>query len=256
MVMPVSSVVTFETVSAAVEALAAEKRRPTTRAVQEKLGGGSLSTIHVHLKKIKADTPEISLELEDAMRPVLEAVAAMAKAIHEQAGVIQKGQLKDLEDDVDRFSKTLLLVEGEKQTALERIKELERQVSQLQSELQVTKDGWKTDKEMLQVSQNELAQVKNRSEDWKAAREEVVEYRANVARLEERISERDKEIVRLKEEKEAFKSKLDQVKEQMAKLEGRLEERDSKGEGKVEEQEKEKAPEVVKAATKRRPRRP
>ena len=52
---------------------------PSIRAIQEAIKGGSLETIHRHVKRINQEQPEISINVDDLLKPVLDAAASSTR---------------------------------------------------------------------------------------------------------------------------------------------------------------------------------
>jgi chromosome segregation ATPase len=207
--MAINSVVTFETVSTAVEALRKEGRRPTNRGIQEKLGGGSLSTIHGHLKKIKAQTPEFSINLDDLTRPVNEAVKSMVKKLYARAIEDKQDEWKNLEDDLEKSSKDLAASNSERDECLERIKELEASLNEYKFELKHTK-----------------GELEKENAEHKATKDELVKVRDEAADLRARLDELDKQLEKAKSEVATASAEASDAKMKLTKVKTILEERD------------------------------
>jgi chromosome segregation ATPase len=214
----IMSVVNIESVTDAFETLQAEGRRPTTRAIQERLRGGSLSTIHAFLKQLKAQAMEIPAELENTLTPLIDAGKQIIKATLTNADSANREKVKDLEEEVESFSRDLLKSENEKMESLEKITELEAQLNMLTSELTLVKESREAEKRSFYEIQEELAQLRLKKEDYKLAREEISSAIERAARLEGRLEEREKEALIVKNESALLASRIRELEESNAEL--------------------------------------
>jgi hypothetical protein len=113
------SLVSIETVKAAMERLTAAGKSITIRAIQAEIGGGSVSNIHMHLQKIKAEAgPEIPLETDETFKPILNSSREVFKAAVDSATKEHAEKIKSLTLDIETISFDLNKSE-EKRHALE-----------------------------------------------------------------------------------------------------------------------------------------
>jgi chromosome segregation ATPase len=227
------SIINYDSVLAAVEEIRASGQRPTNRAIQTKLGGGSLSTIHGHLKTILAETPEIPVNISDALHPLMETGAALIRQTLTEAEKFNQDRIKGLEEDLDVFSKDLAAAKVEAEMYVNEIGRLGAERNQLESELKLCKESWQKDKEELKEVRSNLARIENRQEDFEkaqndlaAARKEIEAHIKVSSRLEAQVEDRDKEIEELKQENRKLKTELENSKKEVNQLIGRIEERE------------------------------
>ena len=103
---------TSDAVASAVEALRAEGLDVTVRAVQERVGGHSVSTIHHHLKRYKAETTAKPFEPGEAYRQLIRAVEDLVKRCVEEATRTLKTEANNLGNDLDTLSQSLVKAES------------------------------------------------------------------------------------------------------------------------------------------------
>jgi Skp family chaperone for outer membrane proteins len=132
---PKMPIVTYETVAAAAEAIKAEGGKPTNRLIQERLGGGSLSTVHKYLSKILSEPGRLDADLSQEIRPVNDAIAVMARRLHNKVKADLQAKEKALEGDLAKFAQELAKAEKERDEAKEKAAALEKRLARREEEL-------------------------------------------------------------------------------------------------------------------------
>ena len=147
--------------------LAAEGKKPTSHAIRELLGSGSLSTISTHLKSWREQTPV----LEQPLDPVREAFAKLLAPHLERVALVEAeaaesvAEIGVLEDQVEKLTGELAGLKSE--------------LDQLRGEFRATKTA----------AADQAAQFKTREADLVAQLGAAqVEAAAAKARLEERVA--------------------------------------------------------------------
>jgi chromosome segregation ATPase len=214
--------VTSETVNKAIEALKANGEKVSTRAIRNKLGGGSPNTILKFLQKYKAETPEISIDLGDALRPIMEAASLVAKTIFTKGEEASREGIKELEEDRDYFSAELARSERKNESLQEKFDTIMAKLVRVESDYKIAKENWDKDRSDLKAALDEAAQLRNRAEDLKEAREEAANFREKSAKFEERLESKENQISELKVQLETALADNRMLTEKMAILEGRI----------------------------------
>ncbi|MDR2456846.1 MAG: DNA-binding protein [Deltaproteobacteria bacterium] len=132
-------IVNYETVAAAVQAIKAEGGKPTNRLIQERLGGGSLSTVHKYYSQLLSDPGRVEADFNQEIRPVHDAISVMARRLHAKAKANLETSLKGLEDDLAKFAQELAKTEKERDEAVKKLGDLETQLAHRQEDLAIEK---------------------------------------------------------------------------------------------------------------------
>jgi hypothetical protein len=193
--MPKSSdLVTHQSVNSAINSLKEENRQVSIRAVREKLGGGSLSSIHAMLKKIRAEIPEVPIETEAKLRPLLTVGAELIKTTFEEVATTFRSELDQRTKDLDFFSNSLAISEAAKQETLATIEQRDAFVAELSAGIKQLNERLEAATNSLEESNNRLIRMKIREEDFLMAKKEAAEACDRAARLEGRLEEIERKL--------------------------------------------------------------
>jgi chromosome segregation ATPase len=176
--------VTLESVTAALDSLKAQNRKPSLRSIRETIGGGSLSTIHAYLKKIQADTPSVPFDTLEKLRPLMATAAELVKTVAEESSSDLRAEIVRLSADLDEVTKSLAATETSYQVLQDAYDKIYENHSCLMASLEQTKEALGSTSERLEDALQELAISKLRGEDYQIAREEAKEAQERAARLE------------------------------------------------------------------------
>ncbi|MDR0354942.1 MAG: DNA-binding protein [Deltaproteobacteria bacterium] len=191
--------VTIESVRTAIESLKAESRTVSVRTIQDKLGYGSISTIHGYYKRVRAETPEIPLGADEKMLPLLSTGLEIVKNATEEATSAFKSEIAVMNKDMGELAQALALAEDEKEGLQTKLAENELALAVLQAETHSKDELIERLKDELKTTSADLNRRTIREEDYReakaelnAAHNEVAIAKASVARLEGRIGEMEK----------------------------------------------------------------
>lgn len=182
-------VVTTEKVAAAREKLKAEGKRESIRMIREELGGGSLSTIQPILKRLRSETPEVPLDLQGEMKPLVAAGMDLVNGAVKAATAGMKALNEQLNMDLDCFKEEVTLLEAAKAEALEKLGKLREDNMQLSAANTQLKGFLADAQASLEQTKADLIRANIREEDLQAAKKEAIEARNAAARLEGRLEE-------------------------------------------------------------------
>jgi colicin import membrane protein len=218
--------VTYDQVKAAADALVAEGRRPSIRAVRERLNGsGSPNTIHRHLAKWRDARPEAPAPSVDLAPSIIReingeiqrAVAAaraeiegeLAQARAEAADLAAAGEL--LEGERDGLAEQLAALVRERDVqagkAAEQTAEIERLAQELERERRAAEEA-----------RIEAAQARLTNE---GQHKQLEELRTELTRLHEASRHERQARVDAERELAAAASARDSLSERLAELQGR-----------------------------------
>jgi myosin heavy subunit len=228
-----SSNIAKSDVIAAVETLRGEGRAPTLRAVRETIGRGSLSTINPWLREILSGEQAAAPEADALMKPVLGVLADVTKKAVASATEQQSQEIDKLQKDLEYAADEIARVEAEKKVLEESVDALQEEAGRSRVALE-GKDGSIAElkaelvgvREELRKAQADLARVTFREEDLKEAKSKADEALKETARLEERLTGRDREIERIQSELEKAREQAAEAQKKAAELLVRLEERE------------------------------
>jgi hypothetical protein len=183
--------VTLESVTAAMDSLKAQNRKPSLRTIRETIGSGSLSTIHAILEKIKANSPCVPLDTQERLRPLMVAAAELVKTVAEETSSDLRAEIVRLNADVDEVSKSLAAIETSYRDLQDAYDKISENCCYLTAALKQTREALDSTGARLEDAQKELAISKLRGEDYQIAREEAKEAQERAARLEGLLEARE-----------------------------------------------------------------
>ena len=123
--MPRTPTIEYEDVAAAADALVAEGQSPTIRRLRERLGTGSDTTIHRHLKAYRAAQAPAERPATVVPDEVIRSIsAALDRHAAAQSAEMQQAAT-EARDEVDAIAETAERVEAERDEALERAEKAE-----------------------------------------------------------------------------------------------------------------------------------
>lgn len=106
------STITFEQVAAAADSIKAEGRKPTSRAVREVLGVGSMATVLKFMQQWQGGQARQSQAIDDTIDPgIVRAISGQIAAKVQEATAEATARLADLQAETD-----LLIAENERQS--------------------------------------------------------------------------------------------------------------------------------------------
>jgi hypothetical protein len=184
-----NAIATKESIIEAIAKLKAEGLQVSIRAIKDKLGGGSLSTIHAKLKEVNADIPVISVDIEAKLRPFLLAGAELIQSTMREASTAYEASIDQCKLDIETLSEALSSTESEKDSALEELEALKIANLELTTSLKLANELRETIETDYERTKAELITIKIREADYLAAKEEAAEARNKAAKLEGRFEE-------------------------------------------------------------------
>jgi ABC-type transporter Mla subunit MlaD len=176
--------VTLESVTAALDSLKAQNRKPSLRTIRETIGSGSLSTIHAILKRIQADSPSVPLDTQEKLRPLMVVAAELVKTVAEETSSDLRAEIVRINADLDEVSKSLAAIEANYQDLNVAYDKVSDNCSYLVASLKQAREALGATAAKLEDEQKELAISKLRAEDYQIAREEAKEAQERAAKLE------------------------------------------------------------------------
>jgi regulator of replication initiation timing len=180
-------IVTTETVAEARDELLAEHEAASIRNIRKKLGGGSLSTIHAKLKQLQTLKPEIPLNTQERLKPLLQAGAELLMKTSEDISCALRAENKCLLDDMDALAQSLQDTEA----SLEDLKTAHMALQESNSALKYNYDRTREELEKKEAELNsakeELIKARLNLEGYQEVREEAKEARDRAAKLEGRL---------------------------------------------------------------------
>jgi DNA repair exonuclease SbcCD ATPase subunit len=199
--------ITYEIVTSAVETLTKENRTPTLRAIREAIGYGSLSTIQPLLKEVLASIPSTPPETEEKLRPLLSVATEAIKLSVNRATETLKSENARLQKDLDDTTLELKTFEASREEDLTTIKDLKKEIIQLQANLEnyektlaTSKEETTRAKQEADELRKELVKLQFRHEDWLEAKKEIIKAKMEAkeagekaARLEGRLQELERQ---------------------------------------------------------------
>ncbi|QYY33556.1 DNA-binding protein (plasmid) [Cupriavidus pinatubonensis] len=180
--------ISYEQVAAAADALIAEQLKPTLTAVRERLGTGSMNTIHRHLSTWQAQQKPMPRKISEPNARLLAALgaelskvadeaaadaeAALAQALGELAVIATNGEA--LEAERDELAQQLVAVSTERDTAAGKAAEQTAEITRL------SQDAVRQQEELASVRQA-LARAELRLEAVPRLEAEVAALRTQLA---------------------------------------------------------------------------
>lgn len=95
-----TKLVTFETVSDAVDALVAAGKKVTLRALRDEIGGGSLTDVSRHFAQLRAGRPLVRVADIELDKGIAHAIAAQMQRVADQAAAAVKERLSETQESV------------------------------------------------------------------------------------------------------------------------------------------------------------
>lgn len=180
-----------EAVAAALDALKSDGRKPTVRAIHDKVnemgGDYALSTVHAHLQLLKAKTPLTPFTPGDKYMPLVKAAADLIKVETETATAAMKGELDIANSDLETLSQNLVSAESSLAEARAAIADRDLVISNLRAELKLSGEALGATRTELERARNDLARISFREEDYQKALAAASEARERAAMLAGRI---------------------------------------------------------------------
>jgi chromosome segregation ATPase len=212
------SPVTAESVAEAVAVLKAEGRRPTVRAIQAWIGGGSVSYIHAHVKRLEAagGGPPVLSEHEKATARAVEAATRSLAATNAELGrklaelesklaTATEGRTK-AEERISWLTTTTDYQDGESRYVRKKIRELEERTRKDAEELGGLRAELAASRAMAESAMGEA----------ESAMAELAEARREAKATGERLAQVERNMAMYKERYEGMRDALDPIGECVA----------------------------------------
>ena len=208
-----SPIVTADSVRQAIQDLKVAGASPTLRGIRGRLGGGSLSTILAKRQEVIGGIPEIPPDIEAKLGPYINAGAELVQVTMREAAAIQMERIGTLQQDFEAMSKDFEESEAENAELKARIESLEADLIKRDVAIKLGAEMSESLKMDLELANADLAKKTIREEDYKEAKAEAAEARERVARLEGRLEEMERALVKRKAERPAKESSVKKNKE-------------------------------------------
>jgi hypothetical protein len=189
-------IVTTESVKQTIQDLKDEGHRISIRTIRDKLGGGSLSTIHAKLKEIDTEIVEIPANTEAKLKPILDASVQLIKTIRKETATVAATEIELLKLNLDTMSEGLATAESERDEALAAAEAQKVANIELVGSIKFSEEQRKSTIERCQMLEEELTRLKIREPEYLEAKAEAAEARDRAARLEGRLEEIKRKIVK------------------------------------------------------------
>jgi chromosome segregation ATPase len=180
-------IVTTESVAAARDELLSEGKPISIRNIRDKLGGGSLSTILAVFKQVKTATPEIPVDTQERLRPLLTTGAELLMKASQEISSKLMGENKRLTDDVDAIAQSLQDTEASLEELKATHETLQESHRALKFDYDRTREQLEKNEEALNRVKEELIEARINLEGCQEARKEAKEARDRAAKLEGRL---------------------------------------------------------------------
>jgi chromosome segregation ATPase len=180
-------IVTPESVAAARDQLLSENQTPSLRTIRTKLGGGSLSTIHTVFKQVKTASPEIPIDTQERLRPLLTVGAELLMKASQDISSTLRAENKRISDDIDALAQSLQDTEASLEDLRAAQNTLQENYDSLKFNYDRTREQLEKTEAALDRTKEELIEARLSLEGCQEARREAKEACDRAAKLEGRL---------------------------------------------------------------------
>lgn len=186
--------VTKNSVLETILGLKADAKQDTLRGIRDKLGGGSLSTIHAMRLEIRTESPEIPPSIETKLGPYMNAGAELVRRTVKELNAVHQSQIETLQNDCDAIVEQLSKAEAEALELAARIEELEAKLIERDAAKKMDSETIARLNRVAEQTSSEMIKRSIREEDYKEAKAEATEAREKAAKLEGRLLELERRL--------------------------------------------------------------
>jgi chromosome segregation ATPase len=247
-----TSLVTYDTVKEAADALEADGQRASVRNVRQFLGGGSPNAISLHLNERKAGRPSITDSAYEIPEGFLEAVRELLRGVGEKAGKLSEEKAAALQDDLLLLQEEVTELESDKRGLAVRIDEQtgelahrDRQISRLGDDLDRVKQAAaennerltrekQAERERADVLADRLAKAESQLETLAGVERERDNLKADLEQVRQDLVQSEKAAAIAKAEAHAQIERAEQAERREAKAEAQTSEVRAKLESRIE----------------------